>query len=154
MCRVVLILFLVSWTTAAWAWVPLFSPSFRSLPSHQGTSRDDGDFYEMSRRSVLGVSFAAVSLTFRPSASFPKDRSSAPTAWPHSPSPLPTSARTPVELSSLTLSYEENDPLASFGIELSGMKKVNTNISVNATGLNQAIDQSIKKKQIDPRTHG
>jgi len=154
----VLILFLWLPLTMAAAWAPVDSRSLsrsRAITPLQAAPQDDnGNVDFTTRRNMLGTAFVAGSLAFFPSVSSSRDRSTARSAWPYAPSPLPSASRTPAELSySLTVSYEGDDPLASFGAELSGMKALNTNTVVNAT-LNQAIDQSIKKKQIDPRTHG
>lgn len=154
----VLILLLIT-ASAVTAWAPVAScSSYRSaIKSLPAASQSDGGvdgstMDKTSRRGMLGSVFATASLAFFPSVASAKDsRSSAPSPWPYAPSPLPTSAR----LSSVTLSYEAgDDPLASFGAELSGMKTLNIGTSVNATGLNQAIEQSAKKRQINPRTHG
>lgn len=122
--------------------------------------RDEDDAATTSRRGMLGTVFTAASLTFLPLTCSARDRSSAvpsTNCWPYASSLLPPASRATLS-SSVTVSYDANDdPLASFGMELSGMKSINSsNMSVNATGggLNQAIDQSMKKKLIDPRTHG
>lgn len=143
------------------AWVPVTSRS-HCFTLIKAASQDDGrhdvvdDTGILSRRGMLTAAFTAASLTFLPSAVSSKDsRSSSPSPWPYAPSPLPTASHTPAELSSsVTVSLEGDDPLASFGAELSGMKTINASPSVNATGLNQALEQSSKKKRIDPRTHG
>lgn len=158
-----LLLFLIVGVAAAWTPV-----AYRNLQASTSlkASRVDGDDGKdtdgLSRRNVLSTAFAAASLTFLPSAALSKDsRSSSPSPWPYAPSPLPSSARTPAELSSIysyssvAISLEGDDPLASFGAELSSMKTIAPSSTVvNATGLNQAIDESSKKKRIDPRTHG
>jgi hypothetical protein len=147
-----LILLLISVTTLAW--VPLVSQCNSATALH--ASRDEGR--NMSRRLVLNS--AVATLTFLPSVSLAK-----------STTPLPS------ELSSITMSYDTSseDPLDSFGKELSGIKSTTGNMpdtrnpttvnseanpptyapsTGNASNLQQAIDESLKKKRIDPRTHG
>ena len=154
-----LILFLIGATTLAWA--PVIS-QFDSAPALHATRDENRN--KMSRRRLLNSAFAA--LTFLPSTSLAK-----------LPGPLP-SVHSESELSSTTLSYDttpsQQDPLDSFGKELSGIKStfgnmpdtrnpttVNSAISPptyvpstgNASNLQQAIEESLKKKRIDPRTH-
>lgn len=155
MIRVLIILLL----GVAEAWVAPVAHNFRVITSLRAISNDNGDFTLATRRNVLGATFTAASLTCLPSASSSRERSSVPSAWPYAPSPLPSAARAPAEpsiSSSLTVSYDGSDPLASFGAELSGLKTINANSALNVTGgnIDQALDQSTKKRQIDPRTHG
>lgn len=153
-----LILLLISVMTLAW--VPVISQFNSATALH--AARDE-DHKNMSRRRVLNAAFAA--LTLLPSASLAKLSG-----------PLP-SVHSSAELSSITLSYDTppEDPLDSFGKELSGITSPAGNIpdtqnptAVNsaassptyapstgsASNLQQAIDESLKKKRIDPRTHG
>ena len=154
-----LILFLIIVMTSAW--VPVVSQFNSATALHAARDKDHDN---MSRRRVLNSAFAA--LTFLPSASVAK-----------SPIHLP-SVHSAAELSSITLSYDtpSEDPLDSFGKELSGITSTAGNIpdtrnptavnsaaspptyapssTGNASNLQQAIDESLKKKRIDPRTHG
>lgn len=156
MIRSLITFIFISGTVTA-AWVPMVS-RHSDTTLLQSSLRDDDDNALVSRREMFGTAFAAASLTFLPSISSARDRNGVPSAWPYAPSPLPSvAARPTLSSSSVTLSYEGgDDPLASFGAELSGMKTINTSVNVTGGGggLDQAIDQSMKKKRIDPRTHG
>lgn len=136
-----LILLLASTTTASWVPVVSQFSSASALYVHVRASRDE-EAHNMSRRRVLNSSFCILAFV--------------------------------VPCASLASS---EDPLDSFGKQLSSsgaagkmpatpQSAVNVNSAVtptppthysdggNAANLQQAIDESLKKKRIDPRTHG
>jgi hypothetical protein len=131
MLRLFILLLVHSATTAAW--VPVVS-GFSSSALYVHAARDDEAHY-MSRRQVMTVTTAFCILAFVPSASLASE-----------------------------------DPLDSFGRQLSGtagkmpapQSAVHSAVTPapatysggNASNLQQAIDESLKKKRIDPRTHG
>lgn len=157
MFRSLITLIFTSGTVLAWA--PMVSRHcFHSDTTLCQSSHDEGIIALVSRRGMFGTVFAAASLTFLPLESSARDRNGAvPSGWPYAPSPLPSAVASATLSSSVTVSYEgSDDPLASFGAELSGMKTINTSVNVTGGGgnLDEAIDQSMRKKRIDPRTHG
>jgi hypothetical protein len=147
--KAICILFLLSFSKAE-AWVSVSSSPLLVHTRHRQTALGATTEESAMRRTFLLSSTAAFIVSFVPPMStaaageqdpleaFGKTLSTTPPSqlggWPHSPSPLPTSVKSAAELTA------PSTPL--------------TMDPVSASDLIKALEESSKKKKVDPRTHG
>jgi hypothetical protein len=140
--KVICILFLVVFSKAE-AWVST-SPLLVQT-RHRQTALGATEETAMRRTFLWSAAAALVAVVPQlsmaaavedPLEAFGKTLSATPPpqlGWPHSPSPLPTSVKSAAELTAP--STQTKDP-------------------VPASDLMKALEESSKKKKVDPRTHG
>jgi hypothetical protein len=103
---------------------------------------------KMDRRSLLSGVVATAFLGGASRPTFAEDALEAfgkelAGKWPHSPSPLPTQVKTAAELTSPTGKMAEPPDVTSAEEGLQAM-----------SDLERMLQESSKKKKVDPRTHG